>query len=158
MTPPGPICSETDITLLYNPLTVHKKRMAFIFNIIQHAFRSNTNRNSKNSANKQQKFHDHNVQIQEIQENHFCPFLCPTYLPFKTTETVLIWGYQGLLALSTPLWNFTTLIDTKLSTTHLTLTIVVAKGKVWTSEITADGWLGSQNAESILFFFFLPTV
>lgn len=29
-----------------------------------------------------------NVQIQEIQENHFCPCLCPTYLPFKTTKTI----------------------------------------------------------------------
>lgn len=77
MTLPGPICSETDITLLYKPLTVHKKRMAFIFHDIQHALRSNTNRNSKNAANKQQKFHDHKCSNPRNTGKPLLPFLVP---------------------------------------------------------------------------------
>lgn len=153
MTLQGPICSEAEITLLYNPLTVHKKRSAFIFRNIRHAFTSNTNCNSKNSANKQQKFHDHKCSNpRNTRKTTFALSLCPMYLPFKTTKKVLIWGYLGLVTLSTPLWNFTALNDTTLSTTQLTPTIFVAKGKVCTSEITADSCLGSQKAESILFF------
>lgn len=50
------------------------------------------------------------LQIQEIHENHFALFSCLKYLPLNTTDTVLIWGYLGLVILKYTIMKF---YDTK---------------------------------------------
>lgn len=82
----------------------------------------------------------------------FALFLCPKYLPLNATNTSINLRLSGLgntkyttMKFYNPNWN-----QTLNSTSDIDY--ICWKGRVWTSEITANGCFGSQKAESILYF------